>query len=359
MPQLFPKWAASGARLCLPVELCFTDVPYNNNSYYNNTTINNSAAVTAAAAAATTVPENIRNKFDNNDGNPIPVFRVDVSPNFNSTFVSKRGEEQVSFAGGGYSMERASSSLLPSSSVLSSNIDNTKLRATTASSTTTTVVTKTRTRIPKPRFLLRFWIDCISGAKRNDVEVEPLTRLIGTIPIWDDPDQITRLEQELTVVTKELLIQQQEKQQKQKNSSSNNYNSDDTTYDPMNPNAVTNNNYNYNYNYNNNSNISSFSFLSNWLLSFFSGQKETSKNECDCDSDNDESSLEYRQEQLERLLPLKGSVKAGNGVTTAPTGSLVMPYLVVVDGKSSSSSSDDKKQQQHKYLIIGSFTLAS
>jgi len=260
-----------------------------------------------------------------------------VSPNFNSTFVSKRGEEQVSFSGGGYTMERASSLSPSSSSVLSSNIDNTNLRAAT---TTTTVVTKTRTRIPKPRFLLRFWIDCISGAKRNDVEVKPLTRLIGTIPIWDDPDQIARLEQELAVVTKELLVQ---KQEEQKNSSSNNNNSDDTTYDPMNPNATNNNN----------SNTSSISFLSNWLSSFFSGQKETNKNEHDCGSDNDELSLDYRQEQLERLLPLKGSVKAGNGVTTAPRGSLVMPYLVA-DGKS--SSRDDKKQQ-HKYLIIGSFSM--
>jgi len=82
MPRRFPEWASSGARLGIPVELCFTDDRYSE-----------------------TVPESVRAKFDDE---LLPLFRVKISPGLNSTFVSERGQEHVSFLAGGYlpGMER-------------------------------------------------------------------------------------------------------------------------------------------------------------------------------------------------------------------------------------------------------------
>jgi hypothetical protein len=228
MSQHFPDWAASGARLGVPVELLFTP------------------------EILECIPDNAQGRLGNH--HPV-VYRVQVSPTFHSTFVSEKGEETVTFVGGGYSMDRS--------------------------------MMKTDTmETPKPRFLLRFWIDCISGAKRRDVELKPSTRIFGTIPIWDDPDQIAQLKQELAT-TKEMIKLQNE---------------DDT--DAANQDA-------------------------SFLDVLFGRPKNMA---------SDESSLSYRQEQLERLLPLKGSVTADNGVTTAPKGSLVMPY-------------------HEKYLIVGSFAM--
>jgi hypothetical protein len=303
MPQRFPEWAVSGARLGVPVELWFT---------------NNNVAE---------VPDNVTALFGvgNNDkvkvNNIIPTFRrVEVSPmTINSTFVSERGQECVSFVGGGYSMER--------SSLYNKNDDLTLLG----------IVEE----IPKPRFLLRFWIDCTSGARRNDVELKPFSRIIGTIPIWDDPDQITRLEQELAA-TKTLILQ--EKQQEQKTKKKKKKNRQDE-YDPMNPNTSFNDD-------DIKSKSKSKSFLTKWF--FFGDKKKTDKN--NDDDVDDESSLEYRQEQLERLLPLKGSLTFDNGVTTAPKGSLVIPYYQ--DEKEDESfSSGSGVRKQHKYLIVGSFSM--
>lgn len=294
MPQRFPEWAVSGARLGVPVELWFTN------------------------DIVAEVPDNVTALFGvgNNDkvkvNNSIPTFRrVEVSPmTINSTFVSERGQECVSFVGGGYSMER--------SSLYNKNDD--------------LIVLGIVEGIPKPRFLLRFWIDCTSGAKRNDVELKPFSRIIGTIPIWDQAAQITRLEEEL-VATKTLILQ--EKQQKQKTTKKKNRQDE---YDPMNPNTSFDDN-------------DIKSFLRKWL--FFGSKKKTDNNDDDVD---DESSLEYRQEQLERLLPLKGSLTFDNGVTTAPKGSLVIPYYQ--DEKDDASfSSGSSVRKQHKYLIVGSFSM--
>jgi hypothetical protein len=296
MPQRFPEWAVSGARLGVPVELWFT---------------NNNVAE---------VPDNVTALFGigNNDkvkvNNIIPTFRrVEVSPmTINSTFVSERGQECVSFVGGGYSMER--------SSLYYKNDDLTLLGIVEG--------------IPKPRFLLRFWIDCTSGAKRNDVELKPFSRIIGTIPMWDDPDQITRLQKEKTLIL-------QEKEQKQKTTKKKKKNRQDE-YDPMNPNASCNDD---------DIKSKSKSFLRKWL--FFEGKYKTDNSNDDVD---DESSLEYRQEQLERLLPLKGSLTFDNGVTTAPKGSLVIPYYQ--DEKEDESFSlGSGVRKQHKYLIVGSFSM--
>lgn len=276
MTQRFPDWAASGARLGVPVELLFTDIP-----------------------ATTDIPENAHHRVVQVVGNkvndhPVVVYRVKVSPTFNSTFVSERGEERVTFVGGGYSMER--SMMMPSNNALfDDNHDYLNLES--------------RTPTQKPRFLLRFWIDCTSGAKRRDVELKSFTRIFGTIPIWDDPDQImAQLEQELAV-TKTMI--EEAKQQ-------NRHQEDDAN--------------------------SKF-FLGSWLQLLFEGQGQKGK------ENDDSSSLEYRQEQLERLLPLKGSLAGDNGVTSAPRGSLVIPYQ---DETEKNGSGNVKKE---KYFIVGSFSM--
>jgi len=262
MPRRFPEWAASGARLGVPVELYFTEDPY-----------------------VETVPESVQAKFNNQ----FPCFRVEVPPDLNSTFVSERGEERVSFLGGGYSMERAS--------WLDKNntTDSDRLAAT-----------------PKPRFLLRFWIDCISGAKRRDVELKPSTLIIGTIPIWDDPHQIARLERELAASKASIREKQQNGSRQDEDA-------------PTNPNAAAD---------------GKSSFLRK-CVSYFRRPKEKKRG-----NDNDESSPEYRQEQLERLLPFRGCSKADKGIITAPTGSLVIPYL---------EEDISMRKQQHKFLLLDPF----
>jgi len=97
--------------------------------------------------------------------------------------------------------------------------------------------------------------------------------------------------------------------------------------DPTNPNSRNGDNSN--------------AFLRKW--SFLGGKKI---------DDEDETSLEYRQEQLERLLPLKGYPTAENGlITTAPKGSLVMPYT------EENGDSPSVGVRKHKYFIVGSFSM--
>ena len=228
----FPEWGgATGARLGVPLQVRFTSDRQN----------------------SAQIPDNCKLRLiGNSPSQPLDVYQLKVSTTFKSTFVSGRGVESVEFTGGGYSMERSSHAL------------------------------GQHQQIPKPRFLLRFWVDCMSGATRNDVVVEPWTRLFGTIPVWDDPLQIAKLQEELA-----KLKQQQ--------------NDPSATAKP--------------------------SFLS----ALFQGRQKQ--------MENDEVSSAYRQEQIERLLPLAGSfVDAASGVTCAPKGSLVIPH-------------------GDTYLIIGSFSM--
>jgi hypothetical protein len=227
--RYLPEWGATGAHLGIPLELRFT-------SHRQN---------------AAQIPDNCNLRLvGDSPSHPLDVYQLKVSPTFPSTFVSGRGEESVKFSGGGYSMERSSH-------------------------------TVGEQQKPKPRFLLRFWMDCTSGATRNDVVVEPGTRLFGTIPVWDDPVQIAKLQVELANI----------KQQEDPGAS------DDSSF----------------------------------KNTIFQGRQKQ--------MENDEVSSAYRQEQIERLLPLPGSfVDAASGVTCAPKGSLVMPH-------------------GDTYLIIGSFSM--
>jgi hypothetical protein len=282
MPRRFPEWAASGARLGVPVELSFTSHPLLDDD--DDDDDNNKIPDYLQGRTSRT---NYKNNKDN-PSIPMNIYQVLVLPDVPSTFVSERGEETVVFQGGGYSMERS--------------------MMTITKTTTTTTTTITSMTTPKPRFLLRFWIDCLSGAARKDVVLEPCQRIFGTIPIWDDFDTLTRLEQEL-----KLIKQQQRQQELRDSTTSSSANTDESP--------------------------------PSFMERIFKGRQI----DITRDEDDDEESLSYRQEQIERLLPLQqqrssamtaADAASGNvGVITSPKGSLVIPC-------------DDDK-----YLIVGSFSM--
>jgi len=47
-----------------------------------------------------------------------------------------------------------------------------------------------------PEGILRFWVDCQSGAKRNDVEIFPNTRLFFTTGVLDNPSGVEEQDKE-------------------------------------------------------------------------------------------------------------------------------------------------------------------
>ena len=272
MPQVFPEWAKSGARLGIPVELVFTDIPLLTNQN-------------------TTQDQSNTQKYLNSDS--YPMYRVKVPKNHSSTFVSMEGTQHVEFVGGGYTMERA------------------QMNKNMLFEIITPLIRGQAHNNPKPRFLLRFYVDCTSGAQRQDVTIEPNTRILGTIPIWDDPNQIKLLQTELNNVKQQ--IQNNKKDIRTRNNNGDNRSKNQET-------KFTN------------------SLLFGDMFSFGFGRN------LDDNDVSDDTSLSAREEQLERLLPLKGSViSPENGVQAAPKGSLVMP-----------SSKDDI---DGSYYIIGNFAM--
>jgi hypothetical protein len=130
MPKRFPGWAESGARLGLDVEVEFTEKP-------------------SATRESLVGPKDA-------------TFQLRVcSPSGESTFVSERGQEKVVFMDGGWCIERPTG-----------NIKN------------------GRGSLVKPEGLLKFWLDCPTGAKRRDVEIRPSTRIFFTTGVWDDPQDV-------------------------------------------------------------------------------------------------------------------------------------------------------------------------
>ena len=204
-------------------------------------------------------------------------------------------------------------------------------------------------KIPKPRFLLRFWIDCLSGAKRNDVELQPYTRLIGTIPVWDDPnDHMRFLKQEL-MNTKRMITEEEEEEEAHKQKR--------TTTTTTGTTSTSNNNNKYNSNGEQKLN----SILGNTISAFLRRYSMNGRKKFKYyNTIDDEESLDYRKEQLERLLPIEGSLTAENGVTIAPKGSLVIPNY---NNNNNDVSIDDNKkgrgvrEKQYNYIIVGSFSM--
>jgi len=238
MPKRFPGWAESGARLGLDLDVEFTDTP----SLTGETLV----------------------------GPKDSTFQMKVLPSSQpSRFVSERGEEFVDFSDvGGWCIQR------PTNSVQNSNGG-----------------------FVKPEGLLRFWIDCKSGAKRNDVEIFPDTRLFFSTGVWDDPTGAEQLDQDYRDVLDKLQTMV------------------DTAREEKNSDKKKN------------------------ILEELQSFQKQAKNAEIFDK------LKREKDSLEGALPPLGATIAANGVQMAPTGSLVIKGNGIPDWLPGS-----------EYLILGTFS---
>ena len=123
-----PKaWGASEARLLVPVSVNFTAAP--------------------AAEAERLV-------------GPAASTCVAAICGAESSFVSEKGEQRVSFGGGGWCVQRADDAPAGGEA------------------------------------LLRFWVDCASGAARRDVDIAAGERIFFSTGVWDDLPALSALEAE-------------------------------------------------------------------------------------------------------------------------------------------------------------------
>lgn len=164
MPKRFPGWAESGARLGLDISIQFTDQP------------------------SSTVETLVGPKSD--------TFQLKLC-NSSSKFVSEFGEQNVEFSDiGGWCIQRPTGD-----------------------------VRNAAGSFVKPEGLLRFWIDCKSGAKRRDVEIFPDTRIFFTTGVWDDQSLVSIQEKEYkkalseieSIAEKTRKIRQEAKEKEKKN----------------------------------------------------------------------------------------------------------------------------------------------
>jgi hypothetical protein len=240
MPKRFPGWAESGARLGLEVQVEFNDKPCSSN-----------------------IREALVGPKDD-------TYQLRVtSPR--STFVSERGEEQVEFTTGGWCLQRPTSPMKSGGRGL-----------------------------VKPEGLLRFWLDCPSGAKRRDVEIFPGTRIFFTTGVWDDPGAVRVKDAEY----RKVLDQLQELADKTR----------ETREKSQDQNILQN------------------------LLAF----RQLVGNSKEFDELIDYKNL-YEQE-----LPPTGAIVASNGLQMAPTGSLVIKGNQTPDWLPGS-----------EYLILGTFSISA
>ena len=238
MPKRFPGWAESGARLPLDVDVEFTSKP-------------------SAQRESLVGPRD--STF---------ILRVRGGP---CTFVSERGQEEVVFTDGGWCIQRPTA-----------NIRNAE------------------GSIVRPEGLLKFWLDCPSGAKKRDAEIFPKTRIFFTTGVWDDPSSLERMKSEYDAVVDDLetvmdltrIIRQDNAQGGDSNILGR---------------------------------IRDFGTLVGNSKSF--------------------DQLVSRKEELERASPPRGSAEASNGVKIAPEGSLVIKGNSIPDWLPGS-----------EYLILGTFS---
>jgi len=239
MPKRFPGWAESGARLGLDLDLQFLD--------------------TLSSTGETLVGPKDR------------TFRLKVLPSLIPVrFVSERGQEEVTFGDvGGWCIQRPTGSVRNDSGGL-----------------------------VNPEGLLRFWIDCQSGARRNDVEIFPDTRLFFTTGVWDNPSGVKEQDEEYRDVLSKLQTMVDATREEKK--------SDKTK-----------------------------SIIED-LLSFPKQVKDAEEFD----------RMKKRKEEFESALPPLGSPVATNGVQIAPTGSLVIKGNNIPDWMPGS-----------EYLILGTFSI--
>ena len=239
MPKRFPGWAESGARLPLDIDVEFSDEPCDQRE-------------------ALVGPKG-------------STFRLKVCGDGTSTFVSEKGQQEVQFTDGGWCIQRPTA-----------NIRNAE------------------GSLVKPEGLLRFWLDCPSGAKKRDAEVFPGTRIFFTTGVWDDPSGLKAMESEYERVVDELqsIV--------------------DNTRDIREANEADKG-----------------SNVLNRLTDF----RTLVGNSQEFDR------LVSKKEAFERASPPIGAAEAANGVKIAPTGSLVIKGNKIPDWLPGS-----------EYLILGTFS---
>lgn len=237
MPNRYPGWGESGARLGLDVQVEFTERAPPASEFM--------LGMDAYELCVTSPP---------------------------STFVSERGQEQVKFKrAGGWSITR------PTGDVRNANGG-----------------------LVKPEGILRFWLDCSSGAKRRDVEIPPDTRIFFTTGVWDDPLEVQEQDAEYRRVLSELDEILQDTRQ--------------TRQEAENQNILQN--------------IQTFTKL-------FGDSRRFDE-------------LVSLKERYERELPPSGTATARNGVKIAPTGSMVIKGNGIPDWMPGS-----------EYLIFGTFSTST
>ena len=240
MPKRFPGWGESGARLGINVGVEFTTQPSNQR-------------------------ESLVGPKDS-------TYILKVCNDEPSTFVTERGLEEVTFSDCGWCIQRPTG-----------NIKN------AAGS------------LVKPEGLLKFWLDCPSGAKKRDAEIFPDTRIFFTTGVWDDPTSLKDMELEYeSVVDKLQSVVDTTREIRQENEQSS---SDTNILDRIND-----------------------------FRSLVDNSKEY-------------DSLISKKEELERASPPRGCAESSKGVKIAPTGSLVIKGTSIPDWLPGS-----------EYLILGTFS---
>lgn len=242
MPKRFPGWAESGARLGLDVTVEFS--LQENNTERRESLLGPGGALVAKVCST-------------------------------EPFVSERGQEQVIFSNtGGWSVQRPQGDIKNSAGGL-----------------------------VNPEGLLRFWLDCESGAKRKDVEIPPKTRIFFSTGIWDDPvairpDQLKAFQSEYqeTVDAMNKLLDQT--RQKRRTETSSSWFKELRSYPDM-----------------------------------LNDSKEFDR-------------LKSRKETLEKTMPPPNAAVGSNGVRIAPKGSLVIKGNSIPDWLPGS-----------EYLILGTFSV--
>jgi len=233
MPKRFLGWGESGARLGINVDVQFT----------------------------TTQPSNQRESLV---GPKDSTYILKVCNDKPSTFISEKGLEEVTFTDGGWCIQRPTG-----------NIKN------------------AIGSLVKPEGLLKFWLDCPSGAKKRDAEVFPNTRIFFTTGVWDDPTSLYE-----SVVDKLQNVV-------------------DTTRDIRQENEQNDTN----------------------ILDRINDFRSLVDNSKEYDV------LNSKKEELERASPPRGCAESRNGVKIAPRGSLVIK-----------GNSIPAWLPGSEYLILGTFS---
>ena len=178
MPKRYPGWAESGARLGFDIEVEFTKTPIlsvlveeREKERERGDPLVGRLDETYQLKVIST--SSSKSKSDSEESSSKSNFKNPIS-----TFVSENGLETIEFNGiGGWRIERPNNP-----------------------------VRNTNGGLVKPEGILRFWIDCISGAKRRDVEIYKNTRIIFTTGVWDKQQDLEYAKQDYEKVLNEMDI---------------------------------------------------------------------------------------------------------------------------------------------------------